>query len=623
MVEIENINYLRKNFPEVRKFTKDHYKHSNVKVIKSKRDLPTLTIENDGRILYLHSKYDPIQEAEKLVEQYSEELSGEKNVFFYGIGLGYHVEAIIKQYPDISITLYEPNIDAFQSLINTKLIKNLGDKSIKHLFVETSEENRNQFLRNFANEVNNDVLLITLPSYERLFKEEYQNFVKVFTNEVKNKRSNLKTNTNFQRRWTLNSIKNLRYTLSTPNLLDDTRLGKFEGEAAIIVAAGPSLNDDLETIRHIKENNLAYIFAVGSAINTLISADILPHAACTYDPGEKNQYVFQKANETGLDIEIPLFYGSSVGYEVLENYKGPKYHMLINQDTFTPYIVNEQLKNPTYLIDSPSIAVVTTQLLCKLGFSTIIFAGQNLAYKNNVRYSKGIEYNFIKNEITEGERESALLVKNVDGENIQTNQGFLNMKNVLESVIKANQNSERKFINTTSGGANISGTECKTLDHVVEAILDREIIDSDRLYNSEKTYHYDDAVQRLKDAAEELSTLIKLIINTQKALVKLSEVLGFDDDKVLKYLNQFDSHFKKMSSNKFYKQVIMPMVRVENDFLSKRMKGVKFEKDVQKKAQVVSERFLSYIITINELVSFIDTVYKEVFQEIVNPSFKN
>src|SRR5690606_2967005 len=105
-------------------------------------------------------------------------------------------------------------------------------------------------------------------------------------------------------RWILNSMKNFKEVLSTPNILLEKR-GAFKDKPAILVAAGPSLNEEIENIRYIKENGLAYIFSVGSAINTLMHHNIYPHAATTYDPTVKNQIVFEKVKEKEI-IEIPM-----------------------------------------------------------------------------------------------------------------------------------------------------------------------------------------------------------------------------------------------------------------------------------------------------------------------------
>ncbi|WP_100374047.1 motility associated factor glycosyltransferase family protein [Bacillus sp. FJAT-45037] len=623
MVLIENINYLKKHFPEVRKVTKEQYKHNNVKVIKSKRDLSTLAIEDNGRTLYLHSKYDPVQEAEKFVEQYSEELSRKKNVFFYGIGLGYHVEAILKQYPDVSITLYEPNIGAFQSLINTKLIKNLGDKSIKHLFVETSEENRNQFLHNFASEVNNEVLLITLPSYERVFKEEYQNFAKVFTNEVKNKRSNLQTNFAYEKRWTINSLMNLKETIQTPNILHKENKHLFKGKPAIIVAAGPSLNEELDYLRHIKENGLAYIFSVGSAINSLVEYGIYPDAACTYDPQSHNHEVFEKTINKQADWEIPMIYGTSVGFETIQNYKGSKAHMITSQDTVSPYFYQQdKLKELVKVSDAPSIAVVATELLNRLECNPIIFVGQNFAYLNNSHYAKGIEYEGKSNAIPEKVLEKSITVENVQGEFILTNEGFLKMKTQMERVIEAFQKINNcTFINTTQGGAKINGTKFLSLQQVIEHELTRKQIVIkwyDFLEEPCDPYEFMSKRRKMDESLNKLIGVLDQLKQIIKHIKKLTAVQSFHSMNNL--FNKFDKVYNKLNNLDFYRVFILPMIRVQNELVAKQVEEFRFERDTIRKAEEMVRAFSNYFNHIEQDLEMIVPIYNNVMAEIEQES---
>ena len=147
--------------------------------------------------------------------------------------------------------------------------------------------------------------------------------------------------------------------------------GQFKGKPAMLVAAGPSLNEEIENIRYIKENGLAYIFSVGSAINTLIYHNIYPDAACTYDPTVNNQKVFAKVKEKNIK-DIPMIFGSSVGYETLIDYPGKKYHMITSQDTVSNYYLKtEEEDRLDIVLDAPSIAVVTLQLLYVLGFNPV------------------------------------------------------------------------------------------------------------------------------------------------------------------------------------------------------------------------------------------------------------
>lgn len=163
-------------------------------------------------------------------------------------------------------------------------------------------------------------------------------------------------------------MKNFGEVLNTPNILLEKK-GEFKDKPAIIVAAGPSLNEEIENIRYIKENGLAYIFSVGSAVNTLVYHNIYPDAATTYDPGKFNQNVFTKIKEKEIK-DIPMVFGSSVGYETLLNYPGKKYHMITSQDSVSNYYLRNENNKPIDMVyDAPTIAVVTLQLLYELGLT--------------------------------------------------------------------------------------------------------------------------------------------------------------------------------------------------------------------------------------------------------------
>src|SRR5690606_4313827 len=302
---------------------------------------------------------------------------------------------------------------------------------------------------------------------------------------LQEKRNELVTNAAFQKRWTINSIKNFSYVLNTPNILHDVDKKAFEGKPAVIVAAGPSLSEEFENLKHIKEHGLAYIFSVGSAINALIEHGIYPDAACTYDPQEHNYRVIQILKDRKIN-NVPLIFGSSVGYETLENYPGPMLHTLISQDTIASQLLkhNEE-ENIEIINDAPSIAVVTFQILSKLNVSQIILVGQNLSYKDNKLYAKGIQYDHMQTTFTDDEMKKMTLIENVHGNLVRTNDGFTSMRKQLEIYIRTFPQIE--VINTTKGGAKIEDTVFIPLEEVIKEKLTCKVV-SEGWYMAESNY---------------------------------------------------------------------------------------------------------------------------------------
>ena len=403
MLLIDNINILKDGYPKTWDKIKDYEDKLDanyIKVEETKKGFKTLSVNKDDKSIYMHSKYNPIREAKAIVDEY-EDVEDGANVIFYGVGLGYHIDVFLEKYPNVNYYIYEPIPEVLYAYLSNKSIKELPSKNLMDIMVGLDEQEIVNYLSSFIDKNRGDVQIVELPIHKQIFPDEYKKFLELFKDMIKNKRSGIHTDYAFQKRWIINSMKNFGDVISTPNIIMEKK-GQFKDKPTILVAAGPSLNEEIENIKYIKEKGLAYIFSVGSAINTLIYHDIYPDAACTYDPTVNNQKVFVKVKEQGIK-DIPMIFGSSVGYETLVDYPGEKYHMVTSQDTVSNYFLKtEESDRVDIVLDAPSIAVVTLQLLYTLGFGPIILVGQNLALRGKERHSEGVYYS---SEVSEQEIE--------------------------------------------------------------------------------------------------------------------------------------------------------------------------------------------------------------------------
>ncbi|MDQ0156915.1 motility associated factor glycosyltransferase family protein [Robertmurraya andreesenii] len=617
----ENADFIKKIDPKLfEQLNKEGIEEEKVKVIETKQGLPTLQIVNDRRPMLIHSKYNPSQEADRIIEQLGN-IEEYDHVFFYGFGLGYHAEVLLKRYPSKKFSIFEPLNAVFQKYIEQKFIKNLPVERLAFLKVGLSEEETKSFIEEFFNFVQEKTLLVTLPSYERLIPDKYEQFRIDFKKIIEEKRQGISVNYSFQKRWTLNSLINLPETLKSPNILHDINKKKFVNQPAIIVAAGPSLNEELDNLKYIKEKGLAYIFTVGSAINTLIENGINPDAMCTYDPTVLNQKVFEKVVNKKIN-SIPMIYGTSVGFETLKNYSGPKLHMVTNQDTISNfYLKRNDEKDIVNVHDAPSIAVVTLELLYKLGCNPIILVGQNLAYKNKQSYSKGIDH--VSNELTDENLKRAVSVKGVDGKEVLTDHGYNRMRSQIEyylsEVIKGIE-----VINTTKGGAHIEGTVFKELSTVIQEQLKHSEIDGEWFHLEKNDYNKNYLENQQKKMIEQAELLndslrnIKRLFSNMEQLIVERKVV-----KLEKMFNKFDVEMKKFVQNDFYLTFLQPMSRVEFDLLTKDINALKFDNDTISKAKKTIKSFKRFVksceFDLNNMKSIFDEVNKEI-TEFLNES---
>lgn len=593
-MKVENINFLRNHYRYIRDMiqqTEEELQKEQIKVVESKTGLPTLQVTINNQEVYLHSKYDPVKEAEKLVEQYEKDIDQYDHIFFYGIGLGYHVEKFMEKYRDKKFSIYEPKPAIFYHYMKNRTVEKLPLKQMSNLFVEWSQEMGTLFLSNFADGIKGNVLLVLYPAYSRLFPKEYEQFLIEFKNRVQQKRMSYSADYSFANRWTLNSLMNIVTTIETPNLLVDKK-EVFKDKPVLIVSAGPSLGEEYDNLRYIKENRLAYILAVGSANKALVANGILPDAVCTYDPQEHNFNVFKPLIENNIET-IPMIYGSSVGYETILKYKGPKLHVITTQDTVTPYYFEYNTAQIEMVDDSFSIAIITFQILAKMRAGLIVLVGQNFAFHDNLFYSKEITRRSGSAEVQDKDLINELSVRDVHGNMVKTNVSFNQMRLILEHYIQSYNSIE--VINTTKGGASISGTSFLPLEKVIEQKLTTKVVE-EYWFKSEQVEtkdHFFSQVDKMELAIEHFILLynsVFSVLNEFKQAIERNKI-----KKLYSLFPKFDKAFNIFTLNNFYSVYIRPISRIEYDYVYKSIVDIREMTDPKRKAEIVINTFGTYL----------------------------
>ena len=601
---IDNIKFLKKNYPDIYKKLEqiDSKKYNDISIEEAKNKNRTIKYIGENKSIYIHSKYNPSEEAYKLVDDFLESEGNANHIIVYGVGLGHHILELADKYPNSVITLIEPSIEILHAFLCefdlNKIL--LGD-----IFVENENYISSLIDKIIINNKNCDNKIFTLNSYKNIFEDNYGIFLSKFNDAIKHRRSQLEVNYNFQKRWIINSMKNFSTTLNTKNILLQDR-SVYDGKIALIVSAGPSLEDEIENLKEIKRNKSAYIFSVGSSISTLYKNNVLPDAVCTYDPTIENAMVHDILVRNNIDT-IPMIYGTSVGYESLENYKGPKLHMITSQDMISQfYIQSKSKKQIEGVIDSPSIAVITLQLLYRLGFSKIIFVGQNLAYRNNKNYADDIEY--IDNIVSEEIKVNSIRVRSVDGDLIETDFGFNQMRQQIEFYISQFENVD--ILNSTKGGAHIEGSRYMNLKDIINTYLISPIVDEEWYLKDEKdSYDIEHLYERnllMNKSYEEIKDVLREIQEINKKIFDLARNKNFKQVETM--YNKLDFSFGKLWNNIFYNMVLKPMHRVEYELLGNEVNLLKKEINPIKKAEGM----------VNQVEKFVQRCYQD-YDILIDP----
>lgn len=548
--------------------------HKKVELLQSKQNLPIIQVEHDGHVLPIHSKYNPVNEAQRFIEANASQIEASDHVLFYGVGLGYHVKEVQMKYPEKIISVYEPIVEVYEEFQKNAAEIGVSINEIANQYVEHSEGDLVEHLSNFSINFAQRVFLLQLPIYENIAKDEYASFSELYRRFLKDKYSNTRVEVRFKDSWAINALINVKSTFETPNILEQKN-NIFKGKPVLLVSAGPSLSDEIENIRYIKKNGLAFIFAVGSANRALIANDIHPDAVLSYDPQSHNHMVFQELREKQIN-DIPLLYGTTVGYETVQTFPGPLAYFVVEKDKLTPLLHNVQ---STTINDSATIANVTLQLLNKLDVGKIILVGQNFAYKGNQFYAKGIsrwtpkkertgeEPEQVDGELFEKDLVAVFDVESVDGCQVQTNPTFDLMRREMELYISTLPNIN--IVNTTIGGAKIANAPFQSLESIIKQDLKDRVVPSN--WWEQLEHHGRKANQAKLQYLEKGSLAFPELINKMlEALTKLeANRKSTDIKKIDAILKEFYAHFEVFKKNYFVNTLIMPVIQYyESKFYS-------------------------------------------------------
>lgn len=620
MILVDNVIYLKKNYPKVWETLtsiEKHDKHEKWITIVTKSGLPTLFLEEEGKQVYLHSKYDPINEAEQWIRPYEEEVKQKDSIFFYGFGFGFHIECLMKKFPDKTFTIYEPNPYIFYQYLCQRKIEVLPLNKLQSLVIDSELLNKETFISEYLEQNSNEFTFLIHPIYERIFEQSTRNFLNVFQRIQLDKKASMNFNTASKNLWTLNCSRNFLKVLETPNVLREMK-NIFKDKPVVLVAAGPSLAEEIENIRYIKEHGLAYIIAVGSANKALISHGIYPDAITTFDPFDHNYLVFDEIIQQGIN-NIPLIFGTSVGFKTVQLYPGQMLHMVTNKDFISAYYLQKEDldKNNEIIANASTISVITLDLLYKLGCEFVILVGQNFAFRDEQRYSKGIEYEYRTNKIRALEIADLEFVLSVDGKEITTMKGFTHGRLAMELLIK--EKSNMAVWNTTKGGAQIAGTEFMDLGQMIHNKLKNSVVEKN--WNKREKTHYSKAniLNQTVEMEKEFKKITTLLLDFSKTLKKIKQLSLFQQQNQLnRPNNEIVRLMHKLDNNDFYNIYIKIGLEFEKGVLDKTLESIKYSKDLPKKISVFIHAYSQYIIEVQLAYENCKPLYSELQQFLFN-----
>ncbi|PRR82844.1 motility associated factor glycosyltransferase family protein [Clostridium vincentii] len=596
----KNLEFFRQNIHSIYEclmLEKSRY-DSKINIIN---DSLNLCVENEGKKCFVHSTYNTESENCSMFSSIDKDV---EKIVIFGFGVGKCINYICDKFENLrNITIIEPDLNIFKVMLNYVDVSELSNKigTITFIINKTKEEATKILWNCLKENLTQKVELTYNISYRSLYPEYFVHINNRITSNIKNFVINMATNDFFLFNWAENIIKNNKHCAPFLGNLS----GEFKDIPVILVSAGPSLNYNIQYLKQVK--NKAVIIALGSAIKILDSNGIIPHFRLAFDGSDNERNIFKN-----IDTEASvLIFSDMLNYNILNEYKGNKLRMVLNTDYISQYI-QSKIHDDNYIFECGfSVANVALDVVIKLGFSKVIFIGQDLCYTDGNIHAKGTWIQ--ENEYVDFNGIEYIKTINVIGETVYTDNKFLGMRDMLEHKIKSN--SGITFVNATEKGLNIEGTVNKTfLQAMKDAVTNEFNIDHvlNKVFGEENE---DNNIEKLEvvnsTLINELKDSIKINDYRLKKLKKLNKYyekgLGIGKLNIeLKYIKTIESELENSS---FYKKAVKPMIfnKIKTIFMNYAYNG----KDEKILLEKNIRALLGQTIVVKEYLSFILNLLQE------------
>ena len=444
-------------------------------VLASKAGPPTMRVHVHGREVHLASAYDPEQEASRLVHAQDTRSFG--NYFVLGFGLGYHVEELHRRaHPKTHIFVFEASLELFRTTLETRDLTSLVNSERVHVLVALEKPEIFAALNAFVTPILVGTRVLPHAPSVEAFAEDYARLRRIIQDFITYAYTCLKTTVDISAQSRQNVMMNAPYYCFCAGI--NELEGLFKGYPAVVVAAGPSLQRNIDQLKRVKGRGV--IIAMSTSLKPLLARGIVPDYTCMIDFSWLSRKYF-----TGLEKHrsITMVTDAKSDPGTLDIHQGPK---LVLKDNYIDLVLKGVGPAREKLRPGATVAHLAFYLAEFIGADPIVFVGQDLSFPDGITYTPGtaihdlwqLETNrFQTLEMKEWERILRMRgvlfkVKDASGSDIYTDQ---QMFTYLQQFERDFHKSSALIIDATEGGAAKSGTTAMTFTEAFDRYFTREI----------------------------------------------------------------------------------------------------------------------------------------------------
>lgn len=524
--------------------------HLEMKIehLTSKKNTPTVTVNG----LLLHSKYDPVIEAERIAQA---NYSMHHTIILFGYGLGYLVDELLNKVVHENIVVIDPLIEEGQLEISER---HKNEKKV--VYWQASHTNTLGYtIANLSDGLELKLTVICSPNYDSLFQKEYYDLLR-YLRDFQNKiQINNNTVTFFAEQWQRNMAYNV------PSIVRDESLSvlhnKFE-LPVVIASGGPSLTKQLPLLKKLEEHVI--IIAAGSTINSLLASNIEPDFVVSIDGGEPNYNHFKdlKCENTRL------IYSTFNHHGIRQSFSKKAYvFAAMQQGVIKKYLHDKFDIDVPMITGGGTVAHFTYSIAHLFNSGPIAILGQDLAYTNNQTHAQNNKHTQ-KVERLDELNIDLIKVEGYYGEDVVTSKSFNSMKMTFEEIMKFHI-PEVPVYNCTEGGIKIKGLPQMAFQEFVDEYVNLNKIKDMSILEEESSIKKttQEIIEILKEEQDTIDELEKVIEEALLTLEKNNSKTQFKQ-KTLKKLDRLDKKVERLSKKVQIHFLVNPItLEIEMQFL--------------------------------------------------------
>lgn len=483
--------------------------------------------QNDKQIP-LNSLYSP----EKEIDRFLKKLHDIQNhlIIFIGFGNGTLLEKIINSrvYEEAAHILF---IEPIKEIPISEKFIHLIRENDKVSFFYAHEFTSLTFATYLSKFISLPIKIEVHPNYQKIESSVIKDCLQRLREGISTREVLNNTEMKFAIDWIVEPLLNLKNIDRSIHIRD--LKNKFAGEKAVLIAAGPSMKQNLSLIRELQSS--AYLFAVGSALRVLLTNGISPDFVMSIDSSDTNY----QAHFQDLNYEGTLIFETKSNSKIQNNHKGNLVVCGAVNDYVSSLFYPDLIKFPT---TSPSVAIFGLQVITYLGFSEVYLIGQDLALVDGKYYAEGVkEYEAVKHI------KADCWVENNQGQLVETTKGLKIFLESFETLIKFLP--DIKVFNLSEFGAKINGTQFLHPSKI-QSMPDRKPISISNFSAFNLKLNDSDIKTHFIEELKTLSMDVKKASDFVKKLHKIGSISPREMKKVLKM-------FRKVSNHEILHKVIL------------------------------------------------------------------